>query len=485
MASSTVTQAPDPRVAAFANSITECLEGTEWWKSNEGGVMSDSGWVTGVRTDGQGYGDYLGDNIMVTRLADGNKPSFESRVEMARKTNILRQPVAVVDCPAVCGYTLCKTTEKPSSNNTQPTESYDADYLATHHGTRNVCPISYGLLPDSPKSLSEDDILSLYATHKDADKRIKQINWEGFTCPQCIRINQRVHWNRLECRKCGQYYPYGMADFTFAELVSPEWRDCTPEAAVPGLKFNDHPGWVVHKFQFDPENAVHLAKPKESAITCTGGTKAKFEKLWAGVQDGTIPIQRCHVSAKILGQLTRFFAYNYGEEYLAKMKTETTSFDEAPEVIREVKDVLTSLVKEITGLEPDFNEALAMGNYPNMKMGWHSDGEKGVGPIVASASYGGNATMRFSMKNRYLVGRGGQGNGWELDTILPGCIEDTKHAYQRGRDSGKYTTDKYQERFKALVNTISRPKTKKLILEMPLPGTGAIMIQGGRSLKKY
>ncbi|KAK8086438.1 hypothetical protein PG994_001412 [Apiospora phragmitis] len=72
-----------------------------------------------------------------------------------------------------------------------------------------------------------------------------------------------------------------------------------------------------------------------------------------------------------------------------------------------------------------------MGNYPNMKMGWHSDGEKGVGPIVASASYGGNATMQFSMKNGYLVGHGGQGNAWEFDTILPGCMEeDKKRAYQ-------------------------------------------------------
>ncbi|KAK8062439.1 hypothetical protein PG997_014536 [Apiospora hydei] len=210
-----------------------------------------------------------------------------------------------------------------------------------------------------------------------------------------------------------------------------------------------------------------------------------FEELWVSVQDGAIPLERCPVSTKIPGQLTRFFATNYGEENLAKMTTSTTSFGEAPEVIRLVKDELTAVVREILGEEVNFNELLCIGNYPNMAMNWHKDREKGVGPVVASFSYGGTATMSFSMDRQHLVGRGRTNGAYLYDTIFPGCLGKRKRSLRKKRDEGRITEEEYKESFRALVDKIKMPSTKNPILQFPLPGAATVMIQVDKSLNQW
>ncbi|KAK8062438.1 hypothetical protein PG997_014535 [Apiospora hydei] len=168
------------------------------------------------------------------------------------------------------------------------------------------------------------------------------------------------------------------------------------------------------------------------------------------------------------------------------MKTQTTPLDDAPEVLRTVKGILIETVSQVLGRTPQFNEMLCIGNYPNMSMGWHQDGERGVGPVVSSMSFGGEAVMKFCMHKKYLVGRGGKGGGYAYDTILPGCLEEeAKRALMAKLVSGEYNEKQYREQFKALMNSIKVPSnTKKPILEFPLPGTGALMIQFGPSLNK-
>ncbi|KAK8029916.1 hypothetical protein PG993_011207 [Apiospora rasikravindrae] len=572
MSSSAVTQLPDRTVAAYASSLTEALEGTTWWVSNEGGVMSRDGHITGIRSDGDGYGDYLGENVVITRLSSDQQSSFDRRVEMARQTNIARYPIGVVvrhdhlglvamgidmtgerwavmgfylltdfwvkwcdgikyimvklekisspstsdwipsdfdelaaccatckeplvsryqGCPPICGTPRCATNATPSGDNSQPTGDYNKEWLDTRHNLF-IPPFSTSLLPNLPQFMNKQELVAL---HNVCTSRIERINWNGWFCVRCLRLNQRVYWNRLECRKCGNSVPYGMPDFGLEELVPPGWRDITIDSAIPGLKFNDHithtvndshPGYVVHTFRLDDENSVIIGFPTELAVTYKEGSKSVFEKLWARVQEGTIPLQRCPVRAKIPGQLTRFFATNYGEEYLAKMATDTTSFEEAPDVIRCIKNELTSVVWEILGGEdPKFNELLCIGNYPNMAMNWHKDGEKGVGPVVASFSYGGTAIMSFAMDRRHLVGRGRKNGAYLYETILPGCLkEEKKRSLMKKRDEGRITNEKYREKFRDVVDKITMPSANKPILQFPLPGTGTLMIQVGKSLNQ-
>ena len=163
--------------------------------------------------------------------------------------------------------------------------------------------------------------------------------------------------------------------------------------------------------------------------------------------------------------------------------TDTTVFDDAPAVIRDVKDEMVSAISEIVGETPVFNELLAIENYPNMSMGWHQDGENGVGPVVASTSYGGKATMSFAMDSFHMVGKSRK--VYLYDTILPGCLEEEKkRALMKKREDGVYDEEKYREEFRKLVDTIEAPSKKTAILKIPLPGTGAIMIQRGATLNQ-
>ncbi|KAK6836620.1 hypothetical protein PG987_007115 [Apiospora arundinis] len=578
-------------VSGFASSISEVLEGTEWWISNEGGVMSKDGWITGIRTDGQGHGEYLDGKTVITRLASGNfnKPdTFNRRAAMAKKTSLARRPVGVVvgnkhpglqtlgvdmkdekwailefflitdlwikvemkeqngnkeaikhimvklerfdipstptgdgasafdqpirlptagescndcegllvlrykDCPAICGSPECDTTKESSDSNTIPTGDYDEKYVSTPAEVGQIPPNSIALLPKEPQPMSKEQVIDCFSN---STKSTDRINWEGWFCRICLRFNLRIYWNRLECRNCAAHYPYGMPNFRLDELVSPQWRNITTETALPGLVCKSHivhtvdeshPRFVLHTFRLDDENMVVLGVPKETAIAGPDGFESLFGNLWSGVQDGSIPLRRCPAgSYKDSGQMTRFFATNYGEAYNAKMKTEDTSFAAAPEMIRTIKEILTTTVTEVLSNVPQFNEMLCIGNYPNMAMNWHQDGENGVGPVVASLSFGGEATMEFAMDPKHLVGRGGKGSGWKYDPILPGCIkEDEKQVLAAKRDAGNITQKEYEQQFRDLVGTIKAPSEKRSILKFPLPGTGALMIQVGATLNQ-
>ncbi|KAK8112787.1 hypothetical protein PG984_013313 [Apiospora sp. TS-2023a] len=395
--------------------------------------------------------------------------------------------------PAGCGYYRCSTTNTKSEHNSQPADGYDEVYLATREDLTQVPKSSLQLLPDPPRQLSKEDIAAQFEA---SETRSDRINWEGWFCERCKRFNQRVFWNRFECRKCGYIFPYGMPDYSFEELSSEKWRGLTEGSSVPGLWYaehikpfildaeHSHPGYVTHKFELDGDNEVWLLLPKDFLIDLPGGSKDRFGKLWAGMQDGTIPVKRCPANAgKVPGQLTKFMAHNYGEPYNAKMETETTPLDDAPAVIRDVKDEMVSVISEIVGEVPVFNEMLAIANYPNMSMGWHKDGENGVGFIVASTSYGGQAIMSFAMDKAHMVGK--VRKVYLYDTILPGCLEEEKKRdLLKKKEDGVYDEEEYREKFRELVDNIEPPKDKETILKIPLPGTGAIMIQRGASLNK-
>ncbi|KAK8063520.1 hypothetical protein PG996_008172 [Apiospora saccharicola] len=400
-----------------------------------------------------------------------------------------KEPMVVryKDFPAICAFPRCEMVTERTDENDQPTKTYDESWLAERHDMTRNMPRSYPILPGPAYSMSKGELVRRVNNSNDDDRRP---NWEGFTCMHCLKLNSRVHWNRLECSKCGRSSPYGMPDFTFDELVSSEWRDFTTNSKVPDLEYNDHvrmtpinvhPDRVTRMFRFDPDNFVLSIIPKESAIK---RYKDMFEKLWSGVQDGTIPIRRCPVNAKVKGQLTSFLATNFSEPYLAKMKTDTTPFNEAPDVIRQLREELATVIQKVLGTRPEFNEGLVIGNYPKMKMGWHSDGEKGVGPVVASISFGGLAMMEFVMTSGSLLGK--LGSYYDYDIILPGCLEEEKkRALLRRRESGELTEEQYRRLFKKLVDGITPPpKTHKPILTMPLPGSGSIMVQVGPSLNK-
>ena len=170
------------------------------------------------------------------------------------------------------------------------------------------------------------------------------------------------------------------------------------------------------------------------------------------------------------------------------METKTTRLDDEPRVLRDMMKRVSKMTQQVTGIDcEDFNEHLPLGNYPNQYMGWHSDGENDIkGSIIAAISFGGQATMSFGLTSTFATGKKitkGVNKGYP--PIIPGTLKQNEKTrlYKRFRD-GEITEKVFWKEYEAIVKTCKAPDKESIapILQFPIPGTGAIVIQRGESL---
>lgn len=131
------------------------------------------------------------------------------------------------------------------------------------------------------------------------------------------------------------------------------------------------------------------------------------------------PLQR----SKLKGpQLTQHFAQNLGMPYKFIATTASSSFDDAPDAI---KDALSGLnwdpglvVKEGHN---EFNEVPALGYFEDQSIDYHDDGEHVLGPTIVTLSLDVPARMRLRMKVKYYLGVSkGHGSG-DIQGETPGA----------------------------------------------------------------
>ncbi|KAF9227346.1 hypothetical protein BS17DRAFT_775348 [Gyrodon lividus] len=94
--------------------------------------------------------------------------------------------------------------------------------------------------------------------------------------------------------------------------------------------------------------------------------------------------------------LTNYFSQNSGKSYQYVGGTgNTIPFDEAPDCVRRALALIKERSRLALGADIPFNEILSAAYMERQKMSFHSDSEKGLGPIVASLSLGSAALMHF------------------------------------------------------------------------------------------
>ncbi|KAI5981104.1 hypothetical protein EDD15DRAFT_2184664, partial [Pisolithus albus] len=94
--------------------------------------------------------------------------------------------------------------------------------------------------------------------------------------------------------------------------------------------------------------------------------------------------------------LSQYFSHNSGEPYnYVGATTGTVSLAEAPSCVRDALNLIEERVKLVVKPDTRFNEVLTAAYLENQKMSFHSDDERGVGPVIASLSLGSSAKMRF------------------------------------------------------------------------------------------
>lgn len=105
-----------------------------------------------------------------------------------------------------------------------------------------------------------------------------------------------------------------------------------------------------------------------------------------------------------VGNRMTAFGMNYGMPYKFIASGDSRSFEDAPAAIRAAWSRLNFAQREFVN-EPagyqDFNEELVFAYMQGQNIKYHDDGERGLGPRIATLSLGAGATMSLRVKAKY------------------------------------------------------------------------------------
>jgi 2OG-Fe(II) oxygenase superfamily len=233
--------------------------------------------------------------------------------------------------------------------------------------------------------------------------------------------------------------------------------------------------------------------PQAAAREGLDGNDKIFEAMEGEVRTGVIPMELVpFMNDRGRRSITRQFCANFGQNYEASMKMETTPFEQADPSIRDLVNQAEAVVMASVGLDVDFNETLLLGYLPEMSIGWHNDDEAGLGDVVCSRSFGADSIMKFAMHGDYWTGRKPTSTkGIVLtpdDPHLRGYLkmEECRGLLERCQN-GELTKEEYETQLKGVVsqNKLVRERISPTLLSLTIPHGGYIIMSGKNMQKHY
>jgi hypothetical protein len=384
-----------------------------------------------------------------------------------------------------CGRPECTSSQDRSSCASlgYKERSYLPEFITSRATKEGVPDPPFSYLPEPPRQITKEEFKDLVGNREAATSLVK-----GYLCSTCMVLNQRVYWNCLECRKCGEILDIKLPHFTFEDLADERFLDLRDADNIPDIRGGTaFPGrqklnkdrCVGQIFEADGGSKIALILPKRDEIYRQGGVRDMFNRAFDFGQTGRFRLRRF---AKKRGDaendLNYWFGLNLGHDYENKMKMNSLPFSEVPDEMMAIVEYMLDLIDHTLDIRPTYNETLWVGMWPHMSMGWHFDGEESVvGDHVASMSLGGQATMSFGLRD-YLM----QGHRRGMDPIdipaLPGCLEyDSRRAIKARFDSGELNREEANAEMEKVVKNLRAPREPRADLVIPLPGTGGIVVQ--------
>ncbi|MCJ1286510.1 hypothetical protein MMC26_005856 [Xylographa opegraphella] len=342
----------------------------------------------------------------------------------------------------------------------------------------------YGLAPRLLQPNSPDEASYAY----------NRAGWKGIVCPKCKRCTSRRHWDAWRCETQGCGFTYNVPQPILSPTALMGGHDVeTTGHAVPRDQVV-HPvitrppkfdgGWRIHIYELCPGNTITHFHANESVNKQPGGANDLFKALQ---KDNCMGLQRFPMKMHTgTGEvLAQHFALNYGMPYKYVVAVDSKAFSEAPApIISALKQLqLAAKVSVHDGSFTSFNELLAVGYFEEGKMGFHDDGEKELGPTIATFSLGGSAVMSMRMKSRYFTGLTKGGNYDPSAPVLPGSfLEAERKALNARWDT--VTPDHFDKLRKALYKSHKMPRNGPVLLTMHL-NHGDNVVMHGNEMQKY
>lgn len=343
-------------------------------------------------------------------------------------------------------------------------------------------------------------------TKENFEKRMKDLN-KGFWCPNCGMLNRRLKWDEWVCAngKCTfppqQGHPSIMSAAQVVQIGKtklPDWSIKPEETGYVGKE--DIGDYIAHNFDLRHGCGVSVLYPKEGTNAKHQNSDWLLDRFQRLASDGQIDLQKQFVETPVPGTVTDHFIHNFGRPYkLAVDIRQQTSFEDGPEELRIARDFANSICRRYQlppGAE-DFNECYIAGYFTDNHMGWHADGEQGLGSVVATWTLGGEGRMFIGANVEQHTGRqSGKGQSIvEEDLVLVGAKKeewrqnrkqqlDADLAAALTEDARETIMEQYRE---DLDNELDkRPGKPSPYQTIKIPLThGSIVVMHGKMMQTY
>ncbi|KAF7293307.1 2OG-FeII-Oxy-2 domain-containing protein [Mycena chlorophos] len=289
---------------------------------------------------------------------------------------------------------------------------YNPGFLALKNPSAWDIPpgFSASLSPPEPNTAPVDGVMTDYASTR------------GWHCRSCGRLSCRSAWEHYECPNCKAMHKITASIRPAAPLINQaiklgrgfvdESYKVHPRAAgveiLPTRTFlhasannEEHLGSIQTFVLPDNRGKIHLIRTNPSMLF---EADQIFEAYQTQAFDGRLVFRRYPLKAhKLRGpMLTSYFSQNSGEVYRYVGGTDNTvPFDRAPGAVLQARDLIQKRIREALDDPSEFNEILSAAYMEQQQMGFHTDSEPGLGPVVAGLSMGSPALMKFRLALKY------------------------------------------------------------------------------------
>ncbi|KAJ6553490.1 hypothetical protein DFH09DRAFT_988081 [Mycena vulgaris] len=236
----------------------------------------------------------------------------------------------------------------------------------------------------------------------------------GWHCNDCGRVSCRAAFEQYQCDHCDTTYSVvgKIHDAKYWQETCPiprklETRDfeVTSDCGITALSARTYSEFgggsgVCQSFQLpDNKGMIHHIRGSASLNAEADSIFKTYQQQGA---DGTLsfrrrPLKRVGVFPARGQLLSSYFSHNSTSHSVAYVggTDQTVPFDQAPSAVVDARQLITSRMKSALGTTHEFNEVLSVAYLENQDMSFHSDDEKGLGPVVAGLSLGSPAVMHF------------------------------------------------------------------------------------------
>ncbi|KAF8894103.1 hypothetical protein BD779DRAFT_1783639 [Infundibulicybe gibba] len=259
------------------------------------------------------------------------------------------------------------------------------------------------LCPSSPPTTSEAGATTDYIFSR------------GWHCNKCGRLSCRYKWEHWECASCGCVVKVTgrlrCAKEFWSQRIPVSFHDhyIYPDSKIIRMPMrifaHDNGMGQIQSFLLPADRGIiHHIQPGNPVA------RLSADEIFCEYQEqaatGELAFRRWPLrSHKLRGPLlTNYFSQNSGEPYQYVGGTaNTVPFSQAGGAVVKARQLIEDRILQALDQKVHFNEVLSAAYMERQKMAFHSDNEKGLGPIVAGLSLGAPAIMHFRLHSKYEV----------------------------------------------------------------------------------